>query len=92
MKTKQLHVRMTEEEERLLESIANSMNCSLSKAFINSMYLARGYLLKQKEWKPILTQKEINEQKEWEQKMINSIGVNTFEEVKDIINYNWLED
>lgn len=90
-KTKVFNVRLNENEVWLLESIANSLNTDMSKAIIKSLMLTQSYLMKGNNWKPILTQKQINENNERDVEFKNKYGIDRVDAV-EILNLDWLNE
>ena len=84
-------MKINKREQWLIESLANTYGCNMSQAVLKCLMYCQNWLVTRNQWKPILTQKDINDKNEFEQLMINKIGATNFEEVKDIININWLE-
>lgn len=85
-------MKINKKEQWLIESLANTYGCNMSQAVLKCLMYCQNWLVTKNQWKPIMTQKEINDRNEWEQEQINKFGVNSYDEIKDIINYNWLED
>ena len=95
-KDKNFILRLSKSDIELLEDLSNSFtkngtNVSLSEAIRMSMLLARGYLKKSNCYRPIKRIKEINDENEQKQKLLNKLNM-TEEELNETINFNWLED
>ena len=85
-------MKINKREQWLIESLANTYGCNMSQAILKCLIYCQNWLVTKNQWKPILTQKEINDRNEWEQEQINKFGVKSYDEVKEIMSFNWLEN
>lgn len=93
-KDKKICIRISNDELKLLEDIANSFtengkNVSISKAIILSAKCAKGYAIKNKFWRPIKTIQEINEENEKRTAISKRLGINE-SDLYDLANLDWL--